>query len=142
MIFVIWFLGILHAQSPLTFVALLSCRSSEERRLAKFEAEQAAKQAAAEAAAAKAKKGGLFGAAKGLQMKGLRMTQEKAAASATRKKELEQKKFAAALEKRAKDNKAAFSKKQQEKKKKEAQRRRILTTDFQKRKGLGKFGKK
>lgn len=115
-------------------------RSSEERRLAKFEAEQAAKEAA-EAAAAKAKKGGLFGAAKSGPSR-LQMRQEKEAKAAARKKELEQKKFATALEKRAKENKAAFDKKQKEKKKKEAQRRRVLKTDFQQRKGLGRFAKK
>ena len=116
-------------------------RSSEERRLAKFEAEQAAKEAAAEAAASKAKKGGLFGAAKAGPSR-LQMRQEKEAKAAARKKELEQKKFASALEKRAKENKAAFDKKQKEKKKKEAQRRRVLKTDFQQRKGLGRFAKK
>lgn len=115
--------------------------SSEERRLAKFEAEQAAKEAAAEAAAAKAKKGGLFGAAKAGPSR-LQMKLEKEAKTAARKRELEQKKFAAALEKRAKENKAAFDKKQKEKKKKEAQRRRVLKTDFQQRKGLGRFAKK
>ena len=116
-------------------------RRSEERRLAKFEAEQAAKEAAAVAAAAKAKKSGLFGAANAGPSR-LQMRQEKEAKAAARKKELEQKKFASALEKRAKENKAAFEKKQKEKKKKEAQRRRVLTADFQKRKGLGKFAKK
>lgn len=116
-------------------------RSSEERRLAKFEAEQAAKEAAAEAAASKAKKGGLFGAAKAGPSR-LQMRQEKEAKAAARKKELEQKKFASALKKRAKENKAAFDKKQKEKKKKEAQRRRVLKTDFQQRKGLGRFAKK
>ena len=115
--------------------------SSEERRLAKFEAEQAAKEAAAAKATAKPKTGGLFGAAKAGSNR-LQMKQEKEAKAAARKKELEQKKFAARLQKRAKENKAAFEKKQKEKKRKEAQRRNILKSDFQKRNQLGRFGKK
>ena len=123
---------------------------SEEKRLAAFEAAQAAKEEAeAKAAARKARvgggAGGLFGKPAGSSGGGggggpsrLQKRLDRQAAIDKRRAEIEKKKRAARLEAKAKANRAAFDKKQKEKKKKEAARKRILKADFQKRKGLGK----